>query len=102
MGHERFLRVWVLNTPNHGAKISVADNVALPIDISSLTSAFPAAYNPGIPDRPAQRSDSARKPSPDAAHLSPHSFSPEGTPHSCPNSVPTSVPGIGDLAVATR
>jgi hypothetical protein len=27
MGHESFLRAWVLNTPNHGAKLSFVNNV---------------------------------------------------------------------------
>jgi len=28
MGHESFLRAWVLNTPNHGAKLSFVNNVS--------------------------------------------------------------------------
>jgi hypothetical protein len=28
MGHESFLRVWVLNTPNLGAKLSFVNNVS--------------------------------------------------------------------------
>ena len=28
MGHESFLRVWVLNTPNHGAELSFVNNVS--------------------------------------------------------------------------
>jgi len=28
MGHESFLPVWVLNTPNHGAKLSFVNNVS--------------------------------------------------------------------------
>jgi len=27
MGHESFLQAWVLNTPNHGAKLSFVNNV---------------------------------------------------------------------------
>ena len=28
MSHEAFLQVWVLNTPNHGAKLSLVNNVS--------------------------------------------------------------------------
>ena len=28
MGHESFLPAWVLNTPNHGAKLSFVNNVS--------------------------------------------------------------------------
>jgi hypothetical protein len=28
MGHESFLQAWVLNTPNHGAKLSFVNNVS--------------------------------------------------------------------------
>ena len=47
------------------------------------------AFIPRIPDRPAQRIDSARYPARNASHAP----FPEEPPNPCPNSVPTSASG---------